>query len=622
MEVVTRGFRIGKVRRVRLNEDGQGRGDPRDREAALPLGPQRLDGPRRREGLHRRLAHRDQPRHAAGAADGAGRRHRLRARARPGRRRQEGHGGGQAGAPRGQEPRPSISTTRRATSSRRSRTSTGSPPGWSRRAGALDETLAQVGARVERGGRQTSRRSRRRCSGETAPPGQRRWSATGGRWSTTAGRTCAARRVRARGSATGCTATPAGRSSSRRPARPDRRTLQSALVPQRRAWTRSRSARRPAPATGRPHRPELPALLEKVNASLENVRTITEQLVPASREAAGVLRQGGELVEDTQALVRRTEELWPFRTDRRNRRPPSMSTAIRSRKPSGSWRRSWLLALAEAAAGCGGGAARRPRRRPSAPGGAGVRAAGRAWAKGDLRGGDRRPGARAARGPLGGGRGGDRAARARSGRAAPRRGRAGARRAAALEELLAEPPPLPYPGAGARRRRGSPGCSRSTRRTPPAARAGRRGRSSSAARPAARTRGRSSTSRRAPRSSPGTRGRRPPREEGPAAEPDRAGRGRAAPTPRGSSPTRSSALGRHAAAAAPTPPPSPWTSGSASRRRSSSTSLGLGRSGAGPGARRRGARLVRAGARRSPGRGRRGGRDGSGALLEALPPAR
>lgn len=59
---------------------------------------------------------------------------------------------------------------------------------------------------------------------------------------------------------------------------------------------------------------DLPALLAKVNASLENIRAITGNLVPASKEAEGVLRQGGELVEDSQALVRRTSELWPFAT--------------------------------------------------------------------------------------------------------------------------------------------------------------------------------------------------------------------------------------------------------------------------------------------------------------------
>lgn len=62
---------------------------------------------------------------------------------------------------------------------------------------------------------------------------------------------------------------------------------------------------------------ELPEILAKVDATLENLKNVSAELVPASREAAGVLRQGGELVEDSQALVRRTRELWPFRTGRK-----------------------------------------------------------------------------------------------------------------------------------------------------------------------------------------------------------------------------------------------------------------------------------------------------------------
>lgn len=62
---------------------------------------------------------------------------------------------------------------------------------------------------------------------------------------------------------------------------------------------------------------DLPALLAKINASLDNLRLITEQLVPVSNETAGLLRQGGELVEDSQALVRRTREFWLFRTEKK-----------------------------------------------------------------------------------------------------------------------------------------------------------------------------------------------------------------------------------------------------------------------------------------------------------------
>jgi ABC-type transporter Mla subunit MlaD len=92
-------------------------------------------------------------------------------------------------------------------------------------------------------------------------------------------------------------------------------SLHNELVPQLRALVAEaeRATAGAGDGVARVNR-ELPAILEKVNASLENVRVMTEQLVPASQEAAAVLRQGGELVEDSQALVRRAQELWPFRT--------------------------------------------------------------------------------------------------------------------------------------------------------------------------------------------------------------------------------------------------------------------------------------------------------------------
>jgi ABC-type transporter Mla subunit MlaD len=78
---------------------------------------------------------------------------------------------------------------------------------------------------------------------------------------------------------------------------------------------------------------ELPAILEKVNASLENVRVITGELVPASREAAGLLREGGELVEDSRALVQRTQQLWPFRTDPEQRQTTVEVDSYETGKP-------------------------------------------------------------------------------------------------------------------------------------------------------------------------------------------------------------------------------------------------------------------------------------------------
>lgn len=95
-------------------------------------------------------------------------------------------------------------------------------------------------------------------------------------------------------------------------------SLQTELIPQMRALIASvdRTASAADGSLTQVNR-DLPALLAKVDASLENIRLITENLVPAAKEATGVLRQGGELVDDSQSLVRRTGELWPFAAGRK-----------------------------------------------------------------------------------------------------------------------------------------------------------------------------------------------------------------------------------------------------------------------------------------------------------------
>ena len=105
-------------------------------------------------------------------------------------------------------------------------------------------------------------------------------------------------------------------------------TVQNELVPQVRGLL-ANADRAAAAAGGSAEQVsrDLPALLAQVNTSLENIRLITEQLVPASKDAAGVLRQGGELVEDSQALVRRTGELWPFRA---GKKPPETTIDVDS----------------------------------------------------------------------------------------------------------------------------------------------------------------------------------------------------------------------------------------------------------------------------------------------------
>ena len=57
----------------------------------------------------------------------------------------------------------------------------------------------------------------------------------------------------------------------------------------------------------------LPALLEQVETSLANVQRITNDLVPVSAQAGGVLAKGQALMDDSGVLIRRTQELWPFR---------------------------------------------------------------------------------------------------------------------------------------------------------------------------------------------------------------------------------------------------------------------------------------------------------------------
>lgn len=95
-------------------------------------------------------------------------------------------------------------------------------------------------------------------------------------------------------------------------------TVQNELVPQlREILTNADRAATGAGGSVEQINRELPALLSKVTTSLENLRLITEHLVPVSKDAGGMLRQGSELMDDSQALLRRTGELWPFRTGKK-----------------------------------------------------------------------------------------------------------------------------------------------------------------------------------------------------------------------------------------------------------------------------------------------------------------
>ena len=58
---------------------------------------------------------------------------------------------------------------------------------------------------------------------------------------------------------------------------------------------------------------QLPALLEKVNATLGNVQQITDNLVPVSRDAGGMLATGEETLEESRTLLKKANRMWPFR---------------------------------------------------------------------------------------------------------------------------------------------------------------------------------------------------------------------------------------------------------------------------------------------------------------------
>jgi len=60
---------------------------------------------------------------------------------------------------------------------------------------------------------------------------------------------------------------------------------------------------------------ELPPLLEKLKASLDAVQAITLDLKQASGQAPALLEEGGALVQDSQALVKRVGGMWLLRSD-------------------------------------------------------------------------------------------------------------------------------------------------------------------------------------------------------------------------------------------------------------------------------------------------------------------
>jgi ABC-type transporter Mla subunit MlaD len=105
-------------------------------------------------------------------------------------------------------------------------------------------------------------------------------------------------------------------------------SLREELVPQLRALIADADAAAAAAGSGigRIDR-ELPAILDKVNATLENLKTVSGELVPAARRPPGAA-QGG-----SSSRIRRrwcgTRKPGRFAPAGRNRGQPSMSTATR-----------------------------------------------------------------------------------------------------------------------------------------------------------------------------------------------------------------------------------------------------------------------------------------------------
>lgn len=92
--------------------------------------------------------------------------------------------------------------------------------------------------------------------------------------------------------------------------------LREELIPQVQAVLRSAdgTAQGAAAATAIAQR-ELPRLLDKLGASLDTIQAIAVDLKQASGQAPALLQDGQSLVQDSKALVKRAGGIWPLRSD-------------------------------------------------------------------------------------------------------------------------------------------------------------------------------------------------------------------------------------------------------------------------------------------------------------------
>jgi phospholipid/cholesterol/gamma-HCH transport system substrate-binding protein len=93
-------------------------------------------------------------------------------------------------------------------------------------------------------------------------------------------------------------------------------TLRLEVIPQVQAVIRSADgAVQDAGGATAALRKDLPPILEKLDASLANIQAVTADLKQASAQTPELFRNGGALVEDAQGLVKKVNGMWLLRDD-------------------------------------------------------------------------------------------------------------------------------------------------------------------------------------------------------------------------------------------------------------------------------------------------------------------
>ena len=317
-EVLTRGFRIGKVSRLRLDDAGKVEVRLAVDKNALQVDQAGFDGASLEEPAGGRGESRDHRRHSRGGGDPGGGRARLRAGGRPERDGAAGDGGAQAGPaaahgddrePRRPErglhddprqPEPAHREPGRDAARASAPRSTARGRSFNKLAADLDaaavslrrDVLPAVAAVVAKADQAAAGAERTARAAESLVATDLRQLVT---------------------------------------------ALRQELIPQVQAVLRSADgAVQGAGAATAALKQELPPILEKLKASLDTIQAITLDLKRASVQAPALLEDGGTLVQDSEALVKRVGGMWLCAaTSRRRRSGRSMWTAISAENRAG-----------------------------------------------------------------------------------------------------------------------------------------------------------------------------------------------------------------------------------------------------------------------------------------------